>query len=219
MSSQFNYTVAPHLQHLAAPFPTLRAAQPNYAHYVGGGLIFSRDTKPKSQNNKTDKEETEGQLRILLLQRSFEDSYGGAWEGPGGSCDPEDESLLDGVAREVLEESGLHVSRFVELAEKREWAKVWPSRVDQVVKYTFIVEVHEARSALKEEKDEDGLPADKNERKWEETVKLDPAEHRDFAWATEDEVRESVDGTGRFKSYANMEKATLEGFRILRNLQ
>jgi phenol 2-monooxygenase len=225
MLSKFNYTVAPHLERFAVPFSDFRAANPQYTHFVGGGLIFSR-TAAKDTHEGTEIEERP--LRVLLLQRSFEDSYGGQWEGPGGSCDPEDGSILDGVAREVLEESGLHVSRFVELVDKTEWVKQRPDSVELVAKFTFIVEVHEANavtSASEGTGQDAGLPADKLndgtvspslERRWEEMVKLDPAEHRDFGWVTEKEVREAEDGTGSFKSFADMGKTILEAFRMLR---
>ncbi|KAL4918329.1 NUDIX hydrolase domain-like protein [Aspergillus aurantiobrunneus] len=229
MSVQFNYTVAPHLKEFTVPFPTFRAARPEYAHYVGGGLIFSRTATGSEAQN--DKDGIDGQaqqpLRLLLLQRSFEDSYGGHWEGPGGSCDPEDVTVLDGVAREVLEESGLHVSRFIELAGADEWVKLRSDRVDVVVKYTFIVEVHEAKAVVSgAERDDSGIPAAKREdgtvvsglqKRWEDKVKLDPAEHRAFDWVTEEEVRISGEDTsGRFKSFANQEKTMLDAFRMLR---
>ncbi|KAL4736367.1 NUDIX hydrolase domain-like protein [Aspergillus similis] len=226
MHSKFNYTVAPHLEHFAVPFPEFRAAHPQYAHFVGGGLIFSR-TAAKGIHEGTDIEERP--LRVLLLQRSFEDSYGGHWEGPGGSCDPDDCSILDGVAREVLEECGLHVSRFVELVGKTEWVKPRPDLVELTAKFTFIVEVHEAKavtSATEGRAQDAGLPADKLadgtvapslERRWEEMVKLDPAEHRDFGWVTEKEVMEAENGTGNFRSFANMGKTILEAFRMLRD--
>ncbi|KAL4995878.1 FAD binding domain-containing protein [Aspergillus recurvatus] len=227
MRPLFDYTVAPHLEDFAVPFPDFRAANPQYVHFVGGGLIFSRTaTKPDNQQGS---EKEERSLRVLLLQRSFEDSYGGQWEGPGGSCEPEDESILDGVAREVLEESGLHVSRFVELAGREEWVKQRPDRVELIAKFTFIVEVHEAKAvthASKGREEDAGLPADKLddgivasrlERRWEEMVKLDPAEHRDFEWVTEEEVREGEeDATGKYKSFANMGKTILGAFRLLR---
>lgn len=212
MSTESNYTVAPHLAHFAVPFPTFRAANPEFKYFIGGGLIFSRTAKNKNQDSKND-QEPKGELRMLLLQRSFEDSFGGAWEGPGGSCDPEDKTLLDGVAREVLEESGLHVSRFVDLASRDEWVKRGPGSVAMAVKHTFIVEVHEASDSKGSQSSEgqDGL-----QRSWEDMVKLDPAEHRAFEWVTEEEIRESIgDLPGRLKSFRNGEKAMLEAFQML----
>lgn len=229
MSSQFNYTVAPHLEEFAVPFPTFRAANPNYAHFVGGGLIFSRTAVPEDQGikNGAEGEKKPPPFRLLLLQRAFEDSYGGHWEGPGGSCDPEDETLLDGVAREVFEEAGLRVSRFVELVGKDEWAKLRSDRVDIVAKYTFLVEVHEAKPAVSGgDHDEGRLPANKLgngtvvpglERGWEHRIKLDPAEHRAFEWVTEEEIRQGEeDSEGKFKSFAGQGKTMLDAFQMLR---
>lgn len=227
MSSQFNYTVAPHLEEFAVPFPTFRAANPKYAHFVGGGLIFSRTAVPGDRRIKNGIEGEKQPFRLLLLQRAFEDSYGGHWEGPGGSCDPEDETLLDGVAREIFEEAGLHVSRFVELVAKDEWAKLRPDRVDIVVKYTFLVEVHEAKPVISGDgHDESRLPANKLyngtvipglETSWEHRIKLDPAEHRAFEWVTEEEIRQGEeDDSGKFKSFASQGKTMLDAFQMLR---
>ncbi|KAL4960857.1 putative phenol 2-monooxygenase [Aspergillus stella-maris] len=239
MTLKYTYTVAPHLQAYAVPFADLRAANPQYTHYVGGGLIFSRTAQPKAldleNGDPSEPAQDKNQLRLLLLQRSYEDSYGGQWEGPGGSCDPEDENLLDGVAREVFEESGLRVSRFVELAGKEEWVRERIGQIISAVKFTFIVEVHEAAciprtGAEDEDGEENGVPAPAEEdngngievgleRRWEEMVKLDPAEHRDFEWVTEEDVMDAEnakDGEGGFKSFANQGRTMLDAFRIIR---
>ncbi|KAL4863102.1 hypothetical protein BDV12DRAFT_202429 [Aspergillus spectabilis] len=214
-TSNQNYTVAPHLSEYNLPFPTFRANNPKYTHFVGGGLIFSR-----SATETEDKNEKDDNPRVLLLQRSLEDSYPGAWEGPGGSCEDSDETLLAGVAREIFEETGLHVSHFVELIAKDEWVKLKPSFVIVAAKYTFLVEVHEAVFPFGE--GQDGVPADKLDdgsvvpglnRRWEGMVKLDPAEHQAFEWAGEEEVRREG---GKFKSFAQQGKTILEGFRILK---
>ncbi|KAL4797987.1 FAD binding domain-containing protein [Aspergillus venezuelensis] len=235
MTLKYNYTVAPHLQAYAVPFADLRAANPQYTHYVGGGLIFSRTAQPKPSGPKKETRGKAGTLRLLLLQRSYEDSYGGQWEGPGGSCDPEDKNLLDGVAREVFEESGLRVSRFVELAGKEEWVRERLGQIISAVKFTFIVEIHEAVPVPHSEAEDrygegNGVPAPaeegngsgnevKLERRWEEMIKLDPAEHRDFEWVTEDDVmaaENAKDGEGEFKSFANQGRTMLDAFRIMR---
>lgn len=47
--------------------------------------------------------------RFLLLQRSHGDRYNpGLWEFPGGKVDSEEE-LVDGLKREVFEETGLEI--------------------------------------------------------------------------------------------------------------
>lgn len=50
--------------------------------------------------------EREGQF--LVSQRLPEDSFGGFWEFPGGKLNP-GESLEMGLAREIMEELGVHV--------------------------------------------------------------------------------------------------------------
>ncbi|KAL4907206.1 hypothetical protein BDW74DRAFT_189734 [Aspergillus multicolor] len=226
MPSQHNYRVAPHLTAFAVPLPEFRALNNKYTYFVGGGLIFSRTAPSNNPENQDGKAQSSTPLRILLIQRAYEDAYGGQWEGPGGSIDPDDASILDGVAREVLEESGLHVSRFVELAGKEEWVKQRSDGVDLVVKFTFIVEVHEAKPALANYEGGHGVPTDtlpdggvapSLERRWEEMVKLDPAEHRDFKWVTEEEVRQGEeDLTGMYKSFAGMGRVILGAFQMMK---
>lgn len=114
------------------------------------------------------------QPRMLLVQRSASDSMPNKWEIPGGGVDP-GETILDGVAREVLEESGLAVTEIVELIEQLEhddWETVeggylfHTRRKARIVKFTFVVEVEDVN-----------------------TLKLDPNEHQDYVWATEAECR------------------------------
>ncbi|KAJ4392303.1 hypothetical protein N0V93_005928 [Gnomoniopsis smithogilvyi] len=112
--------------------------------------------------------------RILLVQRSASDSMPNRWEIPGGGVDP-GETILAGAAREVLEESGLVVTEIVELVEQLEhddWETVEGGylfktrRQARIVKFTFVVEVEDVNA-----------------------LKLDPNEHQDSVWATEDECR------------------------------
>ena len=63
--------------------------------------------------------------QFLVSQRLPKDSFGGFWEFPGGKLNP-GESLQQGLAREILEELGVHV----EVGEKRmEIRHSDPSRV------------------------------------------------------------------------------------------
>lgn len=114
------------------------------------------------------------QPRMLLVQRSSSDSMPNRWEIPGGAVDP-GETILTGAAREVLEESGLAVTEIVGLVEQLEhddWESVeggylfHTRRKARIVKFTFVVEVADVCA-----------------------VKLDPNEHQDFVWATEEECR------------------------------
>ncbi|KAK3301680.1 NUDIX hydrolase domain-like protein [Chaetomium strumarium] len=110
-----------------------------------------------------------GEDRILLIQRALHDSWPGRWEVPGGGCDAEDESIHHSVARELLEESGLVLKDVVrEVGE----AQIFLTRSrKRVAKFTFEVDVETPVPGV--------LPE----------VALDPAEHMDFIWATEEECQ------------------------------
>lgn len=111
------------------------------------------------------------QRRMLLIQRASHDSMPNMWEIPGGAVDP-GETVLEGVVREVREESGLRVTRVNGLV-----AEVGTIGFDggylfhttrrmKIIKYTFIVEVEDTSEVI-----------------------LDPNEHQDYVWATEEECR------------------------------
>ncbi|KAL1880022.1 hypothetical protein Daus18300_001385 [Diaporthe australafricana] len=114
--------------------------------------------------------------RVLLIQRASHDSMPNRWEIPGGAVDA-DETVLGGLAREVWEESALVVRRVT--------ATVWAGEGEEggegdagagavfrttrgrfVYKLTFVAEVEDSAA-----------------------VALDPDEHQDFLWATEEECR------------------------------
>lgn len=119
--------------------------------------------------------------RILLVQRSADDSMPNLWETPGGAVDSSDATILEGCARELREETGLTAERIVrrvtEGADGDEYTVFTNSRGTKVFcKFVFEVEV------------KDG-----------DEVVLDPIEHQGWVWATEDEVRKGrvgdVDGS------------------------
>lgn len=113
--------------------------------------------------------------RVLLLQRSPTDSMPLKWEVPGGAVDP-GENILEGVAREAREETGLVVARIRELVAHDEADEsgegleggylFQTTRGKRIVKFTFLVEIMESSS-----------------------VRLEPEEHVDYVWATEGECR------------------------------
>ncbi|SPO03080.1 uncharacterized protein DNG_05761 [Cephalotrichum gorgonifer] len=135
--------------------------------------------------------------RILLVQRAAHDSMPNRWETPGGAADPEDATLLDAAARELWEESGLvarRVTRVVSEGEGRAPGQVFTNRTGSKIlcRFSFEVEVEG----------------------WE-GVSLDPAEHQDYVWATEEEVRAGR-AEGREIVFTNrgMMALVLEGFRL-----
>ncbi|KAJ5041261.1 uncharacterized protein L3040_005809 [Drepanopeziza brunnea f. sp. 'multigermtubi'] len=98
--------VPPHLRHHAATSPQqLAAAHPGrFAHLCVGALIFRRRAPAGGP----------AQSQLLLLQRAATDHAPGVWEVPGGGVEPaEDATVLHAVVREVFEETGLRVGRFV----------------------------------------------------------------------------------------------------------
>lgn len=100
------------------------------------------------------------------------------WELPGGAVDAADATVLHGAARELLEEAGLRARRFTHVITEGPGAapgQIFPNR-DQTktwCRFTFGVEVE--------------VEGDVGELGF--GVRLDPNEHQDFVWATEEEVR------------------------------
>ncbi|PYH49729.1 NUDIX hydrolase [Aspergillus saccharolyticus JOP 1030-1] len=128
-------------------------------------------------------EETETPLQTLLLQRTATDSHPLHWETPGGLLDPTlDATVLAGIARQVREETGFHVSRFVDLVAVDEWTKMKRGMLLQEMKLTFAVEVREAAV-----------------EGWEEMVRVRGNVYRGFAWVREGEVRRFVSGGKKSK--------------------
>lgn len=106
--------------------------------------------------------------RILLLQRAASDSNPGKWEPPGGAVDEDDLSILHAAARELWEEAGLQAAHIGgPVGEPHFFAR---SNGDKICRFNFAVYVRsDGGDAL--------------------TAKLDPKEHQQFVWATEEQVR------------------------------
>ncbi|KAF2164159.1 hypothetical protein M409DRAFT_25505 [Zasmidium cellare ATCC 36951] len=114
-----------------------------------------------------------GGPRILLLQRAASDSNPNKWEPPGGACDDEDESILHAAARELREEAGLEAAHIDGAVGD---PHLFVSRSGKrVCQFNFAIQVQA----------ENGGPT---------SVKLDPQEHQNFVWATEDEVKAKFAG-------------------------
>ncbi|RYO80100.1 hypothetical protein DL764_009938 [Monosporascus ibericus] len=120
--------------------------------------------------------------RVLLIQRAKTDSLPEKWEIPSGvvSNDPnKDATLLKAVVRELWEEAGLlarGLKRVVDAPGKEGF--VFSNSTNTKVFCRFVYEVSTAE-------DENGGMQ----------IRLNPAEHQDFVWATEEEIRElNVEG-------------------------
>lgn len=192
------YTVAPHLHYFNVPLTDFTSARPEFDSFGVGGYIFSGGSTP----------------RVLLLQRALTDSMPGCWEGPGGSYEPEiDGTLLDGVAREVLEETGLHVSHVADLVAVASWTHTRRNGSKfRIAKYSFIVEVQESVRRAAEPVPWEQIP-----------VQLMEGEHQAFDWATEEDVRLSLQSGGKYQlpltSTGHQAPSILRSFELYRELQ
>lgn len=163
MMNPFDLHIDPSVAHFNVPFETylgqLQTSRPELGGLATGAIIFSNDK----------------QLRVLLVQRAPHDSMPNKWEIAGGAVDG-GETVLTGVAREVCEEVGLRVTKVRGLVRMAngddddgllQGGHVFrTTRGRHVVKYTFVVDVDDASR-----------------------VRLDPNEHQDYVWATEQECR------------------------------
>ncbi|KAL8380852.1 hypothetical protein RB595_005239 [Gaeumannomyces hyphopodioides] len=130
--------------------------------------------------------------RVLLVQRAASDGVPDRWETPGGSVEPAaDATVLAAAARELREEAGLAASAAVALVHAHEF--VHGGRTFQ--KLTFEFEVA-------------GLSPD-----LATAVTLDPAEHQDYVWASEEECRaRRVDGRTLVFTFPSQEAALEAAF-------
>ncbi|KAH6627642.1 NUDIX hydrolase domain-like protein [Chaetomium tenue] len=183
----------------------------------------------KEKENQNQKEE--GEERTLLLQRAPHDWDPLTWEHPGGTCEP-NETILQAVARELAEETGLVARRVgglvvaVDIAEpsfegKEEGVGGGGGGGDGVEGtsgkgegglrpwwrlFCFLVEVE---GGVEGDGEKGGLPV----------VRLDPEEHCAFVWATEEDVKKGWcgdvemrwDGEGNRRN-----EVILKGFEVLR---
>ncbi|PYH68321.1 NUDIX hydrolase, partial [Aspergillus vadensis CBS 113365] len=161
--------ISPHLLHnhpfLIHPLSSLPTTHyPTYTDFGVGAYIFTTH----QQNPKP---------YLLLLHRSPTDSYPLHWESPGGGADfALDDTLLRALCREVLEETGLQVTKVVDLVAVDEWKKpLLGGRQGEkkVIKWGFLVETASV-----------------------EEVTLNPEEHCAFKWVDEGDVRDAVTGGG-----------------------
>ncbi|KJZ73133.1 hypothetical protein HIM_07517 [Hirsutella minnesotensis 3608] len=127
--------------------------------------------------------------RLLLIQRASDDFAPLMWEVPGGACEADkDATILDSVARELWEETGLHLRRVkrhvdnVEFSDDGLHGFIWR-------KLTFEVEVDEGY----------GLGLAESRDTISAAVKPDPAEHQDWGWARMAEVEERKWEKGRLQ--------------------
>lgn len=172
--------------------------------------------------------------RVLLVQRAAHDSMPNRWEMPGGAADQEDGpggSLLRAAARELWEESGLVAERFTHLVPGSE------SGGDRTGGRTSSPGDTTANSAGASSNSTNGGTVFTNRTgtrvfcrfafhavvRSTAPVVLDPDEHQDYVWATEEEVRQqreiggdggSDNGRELPMAGAHTQDLILEAFRL-----
>ncbi|KAK3296249.1 uncharacterized protein B0H64DRAFT_442571 [Chaetomium fimeti] len=187
---------------------------------------------PNQPRPQPPQEDDEKEERTLLLQRAPTDQDPLTWEHPGGGCNPH-ETLLQAVARELAEETGLVARRVAGLVTTLD---IPEPGFDEVKRgrgvrgwwrlFCFLVEIQvevegEVEGGVENggEGEGDGggdgvgglLPLP--------VVRLDPEEHCAYVWATEGEVRRGECGgvEMRWDGEGNMRKGViLRGFEVLR---
>lgn len=84
---------------LANPISSYFNANPPYNNASLGALIFSPLLQPPSL------------LLVQVCQNTDPHAFSGAWEVPSGAPQPQDLTMLHSLARIILEQTGLHLSR------------------------------------------------------------------------------------------------------------
>ncbi|KAA6414564.1 MAG: hypothetical protein FRX48_01313 [Lasallia pustulata] len=139
------------------------------------------------------------ETRLLLVQRSSHDSSPLRWEVPGGSSDDGDPTILHSVARELFEETGLHLTRFNrQIGDGIGFETDQGRRRKQWLKLSFEVEVLEIPSTSHGHVHDQNATArlGNNSQVADQLldsvfITLDPDEHQSFAWATEEDIKSS----------------------------
>lgn len=176
--STATFSLPPNLATFTASLKDFQESYDNATRLVIGAFIFSygRPVTPLAQvNEEAELETTRPEPRLLLLHRASADAYGDLWDFPGGSVEESDENIVEAVKREVLEETGLQVTEIVECVGMHTWVDARPGRGIKWAKFSFTVKVAEGG---------DGKGPD---------IKLAEAEHQAFMWATEEDIKASLE--------------------------
>lgn len=146
--------------------------------------------------------------RLLIVQRAVEEtSFPNKWEVPGGSCERNDPSVAHSLGREVFEETSLRLTRYCrQVGESNSW--VDGRDYTNWLKLTFEIEVEEVH----------GLGGQYTKEGYERVpIKLDSKEHQKYAWATENEIKQSHPTSGPYPTITETQsEKMLEAFALHR---
>ncbi|KAF2836101.1 hypothetical protein M501DRAFT_997342 [Patellaria atrata CBS 101060] len=190
------------LDHLSISPSLFLARNAQYHRVVTGALVFHAD-------------------RLLIVQRAAAENFAGnRWEYPGGSAEMDDPTIFHALMRELREETGLRGSKVV----RQIGAHVEFETGDLVkvrwIKLSFEVEVAgreavdvDASEELEVEQGQVATPIVMHEEP--PFVQLDPREHQDYLWISEEELKAGCVG-GRELQFATEEQklVMLLAFRV-----
>jgi 8-oxo-dGTP pyrophosphatase MutT (NUDIX family) len=156
-------------------------------------LLAHTDTQVLATGIAVFARDTSGLDHMLLVQRSKSDSYPGRWEIPGGSVDMTGETILEAAARELKEETGLTVSKFVRDMDIVRFSTGRNASFRWWNKFSFEVEVKESNV-------EDGAKDERSKMdRVGAKVKLDEKEHQAWLWASVEDVQKESSGETKLR--------------------
>lgn len=121
--------------------------------------------------------------RLLLLQRpSTDTNFADLWEVPWGDSELTDQTVLHSVERVMLEETGLHLKRFLKQIGNGEESE---TSQGSSVRLSFEIEITEM--AVLDNTGKCTCPALNDVH-----IEVDPAQHQDFVWVTEEDVLDEI---------------------------
>lgn len=211
-----NYTFDASLASFNISKAAFLAAHPPIARVMAAAMVFRPNpSSPSSSPPQT-----------LLLCRAATDSYPLKWEVPGGSVDADDATILDAVARELWEETGLTAAHMVAPI-----VMVPEEPLTEATRAGLGIQPQDEGLGV----DADGLTVTFEEtgRLWgkvtalvtvsgAEEVVLRDEEHGEAAWVTEKDVQrgELPEGDGKRQRRGmdfvsdGVRRAILDGFRV-----
>ncbi|KAH8729102.1 NUDIX hydrolase domain-like protein [Phaeosphaeriaceae sp. PMI808] len=132
--------------------------------------------------------------KLLLVQRAADErAFPNAWEVPGGKVDDTDETLLHAAVRELKEETGLTATRVRRKVAEFTFADGKRAEPITWLKLIFEMEVKDTK------------------------VSLDPIEHQNFLFVSEEEVVKDAVGDVKLEYVSPPNKTVkLEAFRLQR---
>lgn len=148
------------------------------------------------------------ETRLLIVQRAAEEtSFPNKWEVPGGSCERDDPSVAHSLGREVFEETSLRLTRYCRQVGR---SNNWIDGRDHTnwLKLTFEIEVEELH----------GLGGQCTKEGYEGVaIQLDSKEHQNYAWATENQIKQSHSNSGPYPTITEAQSEKLvEAFALHR---